>query len=224
MRSVYAVTRLHQAAFAPAPAFLVREYHGDPGPTTSRQRVQGRPTQSQGTPGAFGRQMPRQTYGAASIDPSSRSAPSRPGSYGGPQSLRPRSPSADRGGPRAAPLRSRPGESANRPSYPQRSSDPNNDRNYRNPHQLAVGATDAFETSSRLKTWMRTKSRPLRSQDLDELMQFVTNKNKEKVNVVVWNQVLGIMGREGKLDRMWRSFNEVSTEQYPSGMVSDNGV
>lgn len=55
-------------------------------------------------------------------------------------------------------------------------------------------------------------------------MQFVTNKNKEKVNVVVWNQVLGIMGREGKLDRMWRSFNEVSTEQYPSGMVSDNGV
>lgn len=71
---------------------------------------------------------------------------------------------------------------------------------------------------------MRTKSRPLRSQDLDELMQFVTNKNKEKVNVVVWNQVLGIMGREGKLDRMWRSFNEVSTEQYPGGLGSDNGV
>jgi hypothetical protein len=55
-------------------------------------------------------------------------------------------------------------------------------------------------------------------------MQFVTNKNKEKVNVVVWNQVLGIMGREGKLDRMWRSFNEVSLQQYPGGLVSDNGV
>ncbi len=49
---------------------------------------------------------------------------------------------------------------------------------------------------------------------MDEAVGIVLGAEKGAVNAVVWNMLLGLIGREGSLERMWKLYNDVSGQVY----------
>jgi hypothetical protein len=48
------------------------------------------------------------------------------------------------------------------------------------------------------------------SADLDKAIKLVMEAPKSTVSTPVWNMLLGTIGREGRLELMWKTYNDVS--------------
>jgi pentatricopeptide repeat protein len=44
---------------------------------------------------------------------------------------------------------------------------------------------------------------------VEEVLRIVMEVPRDAVNAPVWNMVFAMLGREKKLDRMWKAFNDV---------------
>lgn len=69
---------------------------------------------------------------------------------------------------------------------------------------------DPYTTGRLLKEHIQSSSSPMTDKQIEAAVTILEDAPKVSVNVVVWNMLLGMMGREGKLERMWKSFNDVS--------------
>jgi hypothetical protein len=52
--------------------------------------------------------------------------------------------------------------------------------------------------------------------DLDKAIKLVMDAPKSTVSTPVWNMLLGTIGREGRLELMWKTFNDVSYREFVS--------
>ena len=73
----------------------------------------------------------------------------------------------------------------------------------------SVSPPDAYGTSMRLSKITRSKS-GMTPADLDKAIKMVMDSPKSEVSTPVWNMLLGTIGREGRLELMWKTFNDVS--------------
>lgn len=71
-------------------------------------------------------------------------------------------------------------------------------------------APDAYGTSLRLRKAIQPRSGPMTSADIDRAISLVTDAPRSTVSTPVWNMLLGMIGREGRLELMWRTYNDVS--------------
>lgn len=65
------------------------------------------------------------------------------------------------------------------------------------------------QTSAKIKKWMQRNPSPLSQAQVEEAIKMVTDAPKRSVNTAVWNQILALLGREKKYQRMWKSYNLV---------------
>jgi hypothetical protein len=79
---------------------------------------------------------------------------------------------------------------------------------------------DPFETSKRVAEWIAKHPSPIKPWDIDELLRMVMDAPRYRMNTVVWNQVLSLLGKEHKLEVMFRALNHVSAWCMPAGRVS----
>jgi pentatricopeptide repeat protein len=49
------------------------------------------------------------------------------------------------------------------------------------------------------------------NQQVDAAMRIVEIAPRASVNAVVWNQLLAMLGREGRMEKMWKVYNDVRT-------------
>ena len=68
---------------------------------------------------------------------------------------------------------------------------------------------DAYETSARVTEWIAKHKRPTDG-EIESLINLLTTAGRQRVNAVVWNQVLAFLGRQGKMERMWKAYQDVS--------------
>jgi pentatricopeptide repeat protein len=54
--------------------------------------------------------------------------------------------------------------------------------------------------------------------DLDKAIKLVMDAPKSTVSTPVWNMLLGTIGRQGRLELMWKTFNDVSYRVFVSTM------
>lgn len=79
------------------------------------------------------------------------------------------------------------------------------------------GNDDPYKTSDELRRFIQehfttTKQLALPDhRDVGVAIAIVTDKPKGAVSVVVWNQLLHLIGRIGQLDKMWSLYNDVRT-------------
>ena len=69
---------------------------------------------------------------------------------------------------------------------------------------------DPFETSKRVAEWIAKHPSPIKPWDIDELLRMVMDAPRYRMNTVVWNQVISLLGKEHKLEVMFRALNHVS--------------
>lgn len=82
-----------------------------------------------------------------------------------------------------------------------------------------TSAPDAYGTSLKLRKITRPKTGPMTAADLDNAIKLVMESPKSTVSTPVWNMLLGTIGRQGRLELMWKTFNDVSC--YKSFFWSD---
>ena len=77
------------------------------------------------------------------------------------------------------------------------------------------GEDDPYKTSEELRTFITkhfatptAATRP-DQRNVGHAIAIVTGKPKGAVSVVVWNQLLHLIGRLGQLDKMWSLYNDV---------------
>ncbi|WVQ70903.1 hypothetical protein IAR50_000428 [Cryptococcus sp. DSM 104548] len=68
---------------------------------------------------------------------------------------------------------------------------------------------NAFTTATRLKRWIDKHKGPLSVEDTEVVSRMITEAPNHMVNAPVWNQLLGYMGRQKKLDRVWSLYNQM---------------
>lgn len=71
-------------------------------------------------------------------------------------------------------------------------------------------ASDPYGTSLRLKKIIHPKSGTLTTADIDKAIKLVIDTPRSAVSIPVWNMLLGMIGREGRQELMWKTFNDVS--------------
>jgi hypothetical protein len=60
-----------------------------------------------------------------------------------------------------------------------------------------------------LKKITNTRNGPMSLADLDKAIKLVMEAPRSTVSTPVWNMLLGTIGREGRLELMWKTFNDV---------------
>lgn len=92
--------------------------------------------------------------------------------------------------------------------------DSRNERSGRSPRfeQLSRSPSppDAYGTSLKLRKITKSKPAPMSTAELDKAIKLVTEAPRSTVSTPVWNMLLGTIGREGRLELMWKTFNDVS--------------
>lgn len=198
---------------------LSREYHGDPGPSSSsfRQAEQRRflrtvtdgrangqrrterdilprrvsaPILSQGREGY--RHAARTTLGAPGVFPLARRSGGpapREGQRG--RLFTPGPPNERGGSSRAARSRSSSAPRGSRTSALRRADTP-------------------YDTSRQLRNWIDSHRSPVSEADLYEAGGIVMNAMSKAVNTPVWNQLLALYGRESSIEKLLRLFNDAS--------------
>lgn len=83
---------------------------------------------------------------------------------------------------------------------------------------------DPFTTSTELRDLVKASGTPMSNAQIETAINIVTSARKSAVNIIVWNHLLGILGREGRLEKMWKMFNDVriSGRLLFSWKASDN--
>ena len=69
---------------------------------------------------------------------------------------------------------------------------------------------DAYGTSLKLRKITKPRIGVMSPADLDKAIKLVMDAPKSTVSTPVWNMLLGTIGREGRLELMWKTFNDVS--------------
>lgn len=69
---------------------------------------------------------------------------------------------------------------------------------------------DPFATSRLLREHIQASPSPMSNTQIEAAERIIATAPKSAVNVVVWNQLLALLGREGRFEKMWKSFNDVS--------------
>lgn len=77
--------------------------------------------------------------------------------------------------------------------------------------------SDAYETSKRITEWIRDHPSPIKPWEVDELLRLVMDAPRYRMNTVCWNQVIALLGKEHKLETMFRSLNHVSNRLQEEG-------
>lgn len=67
-----------------------------------------------------------------------------------------------------------------------------------------------YDLSQKLHKWIDRHTTPLTPAQIDEVEGMVSTAPSPLVNAAVYNLVLALFGREGKYQRMWKLFNNVS--------------
>jgi pentatricopeptide repeat protein len=67
-----------------------------------------------------------------------------------------------------------------------------------------------YDTSRQLREWIKAHPIPINFSKLQDAVGIVLGAEKGAVNAVVWNTLLGLVGRQGSLERMWKLYNDVS--------------
>ena len=116
----------------------------------------------------------------------------------------------------------RPGQSSrfdnpreDRSGRSQRFDSPRDDRFGRGPRQFepptrTASPPDAYGTSLKLRKITKPRIGVMSPADLDKAIKLVMDAPKSTVSTPVWNMLLGTIGREGRLELMWKTFNDVS--------------
>jgi len=73
----------------------------------------------------------------------------------------------------------------------------------------STSAPDAYGTSLKLRKITQPRIGTMTSADLDKAIKLVVESPKSSVSTPVWNMLLGKIGREGRLELMWKTFNDV---------------
>ena len=81
---------------------------------------------------------------------------------------------------------------------------------YNNTRPTAPVSTDPYGTSLRLKKIIQPRSGTMTTVDVEKAIKLVMETPRNAVSVPVWNMLLGMIGREGRLELMWKTFNDVS--------------
>lgn len=76
---------------------------------------------------------------------------------------------------------------------------------------------DAFRTSIKLREITKSRPAPMSTADLDKAIKLVMDAPRSTVSTPVWNMLLGTIGREGRLELMWKTFNDVSLSVHSLG-------
>jgi pentatricopeptide repeat protein len=177
--------------YSPVPDLWIREYHGDPGPSSSlhlkSRKKQLRETVSGDRKGGSLKDL-------AALDDLMNADSRRP-------------------------FRARDETRSNmrEPSFRPQST--YGQSNTQLPRTWAPAApTDPYATAFNLQRWIKFHPSPMSEHDVDKAYEMVVDARQEAVNAPVWNILLALLGREGKLDRMWKAFNEVG--QWPTSTSS----
>ena len=152
------------------------------------------------------------------LDPASRPPPrERSIQYGAPRDDRP-----ERITRFSNPRDDRPGRSSrfenprdDRSGRSQRFDNPREDRFGRGPRRFeppgrTASPPDAYGTSIKLRKITKPRIGVMSPADLDKAIKLVMDAPKSTVSTPVWNMLLGTIGREGRLELMWKTFNDVS--------------
>ncbi|WWC58647.1 uncharacterized protein I303_101191 [Kwoniella dejecticola CBS 10117] len=173
---------------------IYREYHGDPGPSTQKSLR----TALTSIPGK-GRHLPKKLLNAdlQLLD----------------QLISPAS------SPVWTPNRPRPKRQVSLPlrlptSVPDRRAKPNAGPSRRDSRARARETRerdDPYTTSTKLKRFIErhTKNKNMTEAQIEEAVSIVMNAPKDLVNAPVWNILLGFMGKQRKLNRMWTLYNDM---------------
>jgi hypothetical protein len=70
---------------------------------------------------------------------------------------------------------------------------------------------DPYATSVRLKKVLQPKNPGYPSApDIDKAIKLVYETPRDGMSIPVWNLLLGAIGKMGRLELMWKTFNDVS--------------
>jgi len=188
----------------------VREYHGDPGPRTSLHRKTARKQLRQAVDGGSGSiqgldQLEKLFQLDSRVEGSNRvyskhlpvgPGPSRSNDGVNDASRPPRQASQAKDVPSRSMISAR--QQNRLPRYSDGGSSSG----------LSV-ANNQYKTAIRIQKWIREHPSPIRDNEIENLILMITSAEKSQANVVAWNLLFGLLGREGKLNRMWKAFNEV---------------
>ena len=79
-----------------------------------------------------------------------------------------------------------------------------------------------YDTARQLRAWINAHPPPINHSSLKEAIGIVMGAEKGAVNAVVWNALLGLVGRQGGMERMWKLYNDVSAAS--ACPVRDGGI
>ncbi|WVQ97402.1 hypothetical protein IAU59_004515 [Kwoniella sp. CBS 9459] len=185
-------------------AAVFREYHGDPGPSSSTHRQKRRTVlRDAATTG------PKRSAVAVNADKSLLNA-----------ILDAPTPSAVRSSTPPRTIGTRPTATSKELEKPLRLptplSRPGNDSRYgRGPNrgngrgQVEKREESPYDTSMKLRRWITKHPKNLTQAQTDEVIAIVTEAKASLVNAPVWNVLLGYMGRMQKFDKMWKLYNDM---------------
>jgi hypothetical protein len=74
----------------------------------------------------------------------------------------------------------------------------------------STSVPDAYGTSIKLRKITKPRTGVMSPADLDKAINMVMDAPKSTVSTPVWNMLLGTIGRAGRLELMWKTFNDVS--------------
>jgi hypothetical protein len=80
---------------------------------------------------------------------------------------------------------------------------------FNNSRPQTLPSTDPYGTSLRLKKIIQPRSGTMTSADVEKAIKLVMETSRNAVSVPVWNMLLGMIGRECRLELMWKTFNDV---------------
>jgi hypothetical protein len=86
------------------------------------------------------------------------------------------------------------------------------------PPTRTASPPDAYGTSLKLRKITKPRIGVMSPADLDKAIKLVMDAPKSTVSTPVWNMLLGTIGREGRLELMWKTFNDVSYRVFVSRM------
>ena len=170
----------------------VVEYNGDPGPSTAAMWRRSQ---------LFALTLSR-SYSSSSVNPVQMAMRRTSGPTRRPDNTRPSFPKPSRTADRPSGSR-RPPARGRIPGY-------TGALTKRNEPGLRHKDAASFVLSQQLKEFIRRHPHPMHPKDISQAVQLIRQAPMHQHNAVVWNQMIHLLGRESKMEYMWKTFNDVS--------------
>ncbi|KAK8865982.1 hypothetical protein IAR55_001132 [Kwoniella newhampshirensis] len=191
------------------PLQSLREYHGDPGPSSISNRREQQLKLRQAA--ALGEQRNVRVAGRDVLDNllDTPSLNPRPTSLNQPRPVQQKRTSRPERHDRT-PRSSADASGHTRKAFSGRSDSTSATPRYRRPATPYETREDnPYTTSTRLRRWIAKHSGQISPAETEEVIAMVAESPKHMVNAPVYNILLGYIGRQKKLDRMWKLYNEM---------------